>query len=186
MEPAGGSARRGDGAARTHGDVPHVANKKQKLSAVCQPQWKETQSCVCCSGPPVSTWRGWDLEGNPHFYCYKCWAKFFENDEAARCSEVRDRLEGPGGGVAALSATLKDLDISGTGGSSSSSGGSSSPVLRRKTICTRHAATPSLWTIEERSDLDPMTVVPSDVLRNSMEGSRGGGCRSGGAVGVGN
>ena len=163
MEPAGGSARRGDGAVRPHGDVPHVANKKQKLSAVCQPRWEETQSCVCCSGPPVSTWRGWDLEGNPHFYCYKYWAKFFENDEAARCSEVRDRLEGPGGGVAALSATLKDLDISGTGGSSSSSGGSSSPILRKRTIRTSHAATQSVLTVEHRSGIDPMPMIPENA-----------------------
>ena len=177
-------ASRGDGTARPHGDGP---SKRQKLDSVCQWQWMETHVCACCFGQKVSTWRGWDLEGKPHFYCYTCWDKFFANQVAARSSEIRDRLEGLGGRVAALSATLKGLDISGTGGSCSASRGSSSPVLPGGTVCTRHPATKSLPPIEEVSDLGPMTIVPSDGLRESMwaflrdglqesiERSRGGG-----------
>ena len=190
------AGRRGDGAERPHGDGTHVARKKQKLSEVCQKQWEVCQRCVSCQGHPVSTWMGWDSEAKPHFYCYRCWDQFFENETAARRSEVRDLVAGLGDGVPSLSKTLEDLDISGTGGSSSASGSSTASrrifnisMPKKKTACTRDPATTnvrpttSLLPIVEHSDLEPMRVVPSDELLGSMEKSRGGVCRIGGAVG---
>ena len=187
LHPSGKAARRGDGVVGPHGD----ANKRRKVDLVCRPKWEETTLCAeCPSSAPVSTWRGWDNDGVPCFYCLNCWSKYFDDQEASRCSEATDRRR-----LEDLSATLEGLDISGTGGSSSSPG-KPPPVVRRNT--TRAKVTFSLSPIDEdpkpvidvpwgRSyrDLmaDPKKVVPSDVLRSSMEESRGGGSRDGGDVG---
>ena len=168
--------------------------KRRKVDLVCRPQWEETALCAeCPSSAPVSTWRGWDEAGVPCFYCLNCWSKYFDDQEASRCSEATDRRR-----LEDISAALDGLDISGTGGSSSSPGGPPPVVRKKDTTRAKHTVTFSLSPIDECAkpsivvpwgmsyrDLmaDPMRVVPSDVLRNSMEESRGGGSLSGGAVG---
>ena len=145
---------------------------------MCQPQWEETALCAeCPSSAPVSTWRGWDNDGVPCFYCLNCWSKYFDDQDASRCSDATDRRR-----LEDISAALDGLDISGTGGSSSSPGGPP-PVVRKDTTRAKHTVTFSLSPIDEGDE--PMIVIPSSVLRDwkAMEESRGGGSRGGGVVG---